>query len=133
MNPGTHHRLRRRYQILGAVLGAACLLLYAFDPSARVFPNILLQFVLFVTPLVVSPSEVRIINQLTLIALLFVFWVGPSLIFRWIIVPRCPHCGTQTRLTTESGIHYVCRSCGHCHDTGTMQVLAEAEGQRFQS
>lgn len=83
------------------------------------------------TGLSLLPWHIASLSLLELVVLLTVCWAIPEIVFRWLILPRCPQCAARMSLLTESGIQYVCRSCGHCHDTGMMNSLAQAEGNQL--
>jgi hypothetical protein len=38
--------------------------------------------------------------------------------FRWLVPAHCPQCGGQAYGKSTAPVTYVCRRCGHTHDTG---------------
>lgn len=124
MQPAVHFRRMTRTRRFGAVLGSlnlAVILLGLLD--ARMFSW--MQSLLGWFGITVSGRLAVILLAADLLAIVFVWFVLPWTIFRWLIPARCPNCAAVMYLEVGHPPRYCCRVCGHCHDDGTMKMLAQ--------
>ena len=133
MSPSSHYRMWRRFRILGLLVGSCCLILgliccglYLHYSSPLTTSDPLTVLTWRLTGASLSPGQFVSIHLMAVIVLAIVCWSAPSVTFRWFVHPHCPQCGARTQLTTETGVQYVCRNCGRCHDDGTMKRLSES-------